>query len=32
MGRAGVARAREFDVSVLGEKLSRLIAACLQER
>ena len=32
MARAGVERAREFDVSVVGEELCRLISTCRQER
>jgi len=31
MGREGVERAREFDVSIVGERLCKLIAMCLWE-
>lgn len=32
MGRAGIERAREFDVGVVGEELCRLISTCLQQQ
>jgi len=32
MGRAAIERAKEFDVSVIGEELCKLVATCLQER
>lgn len=32
MGRAGTERAREFDISVVGEELCTLILACLGDR
>jgi len=31
MGRAGIERARQFDISVIGEQLCRLVATSLQE-
>jgi glycosyltransferase involved in cell wall biosynthesis len=32
MGRVGTERAREFDVSVVGEELCSIISTCLQEK
>jgi glycosyltransferase involved in cell wall biosynthesis len=31
LGHAGIERAREFDVSIVGERLCKLIATCLRE-